>query len=57
MGDRRSTSRDATDLGPRPASAGAPFDIAFLDPPYAKGLGEKAVAEKCGRERMEAGNP
>jgi 16S rRNA (guanine966-N2)-methyltransferase len=35
--------RDATDLGPRPASAGPPFDLAFLDPPYAKGLGEKAL--------------
>jgi 16S rRNA (guanine966-N2)-methyltransferase len=27
----------------RPGSIGAPFDIAFLDPPYAKGLGEKAL--------------
>jgi len=45
FGVTRVHRRDATDLGPRPASAGAPFDIAFLDPPYAKGLGEKAVAE------------
>ncbi len=37
--------RDATDLGPRPSSAGAPFNLVFLDPPYAKGLGEKALAE------------
>ena len=36
--------RDATDLGPRPASAGPPFSLAFLDPPYARGLGEKALA-------------
>jgi 16S rRNA (guanine966-N2)-methyltransferase len=36
--------RDATDLGPRPASAGPAFDLVFLDPPYAKGLGEKALA-------------
>src|SRR5512139_1230648 len=40
FGVTRVHRRDATDLGPRPASAGAPFDIAFLDPPYAKGLGE-----------------
>ncbi|OYX67186.1 MAG: 16S rRNA (guanine(966)-N(2))-methyltransferase RsmD [Caulobacter sp. 32-67-35] len=37
--------RDATDLGLPPSSVGAPFDIAFLDPPYAKGLGEKALAQ------------
>lgn len=33
--------RDATDLGPRPSSDGAAFDLAFLDPPYAKGLGKR----------------
>jgi 16S rRNA (guanine966-N2)-methyltransferase len=33
--------RDATDLGDR---TGAPFDLVFLDPPYGKGLGERAVA-------------
>ena len=32
FGVTRVHRRDATDLGPRPASAGAPFDIAFLDP-------------------------
>jgi len=36
--------RDATDLGDKPDKLGAPFDIAFLDPPYGKGLGEKALA-------------
>lgn len=35
--------RDATDLGKKPEKLGAPFDIAFLDPPYGKGLGEKAL--------------
>jgi 16S rRNA (guanine966-N2)-methyltransferase len=45
FGVTRVHRRDATDLGLRPASAGAPFDLVFLDPPYAKGLGEKAVAE------------
>ncbi|MGZ6013823.1 MAG: 16S rRNA (guanine(966)-N(2))-methyltransferase RsmD [Caulobacteraceae bacterium] len=43
FGVTRIHRRDATDLGPRPASAGPPFDLVFLDPPYAKGLGEKAM--------------
>src|SRR6202046_4421283 len=34
--------RDATDLGP--AHPVEPFSLAFLDPPYGKGLGEKALA-------------
>ncbi len=34
--------RDATSLGP--AGAMAPFDLAFLDPPYGQGLGERALA-------------
>jgi len=33
--------RDATRLGTSP---GAPCDLIFLDPPYGKGLGQKAVA-------------
>ncbi|MFC7702842.1 16S rRNA (guanine(966)-N(2))-methyltransferase RsmD [Plastorhodobacter daqingensis] len=33
--------RDATRLGPNP---GAPFSLVFLDPPYGRGLGEKALA-------------
>ena len=45
FGQTRVHRRDATDLGPRPASAGAPFTLAFLDPPYARGLGEKTLAE------------
>jgi 16S rRNA (guanine966-N2)-methyltransferase len=45
FGCTRIHRRDATDLGPRPSSAGPAFDLAFLDPPYAKGLGEKALAE------------
>ncbi len=32
--------RNATRLGDNP---GAPFDLVFLDPPYGKGLGEKAL--------------
>jgi 16S rRNA (guanine966-N2)-methyltransferase len=34
--------RDATKLGPMPPQPR--FTLAFLDPPYAKGLGEKALA-------------
>lgn len=36
--------RDATKLGPRPASAGTAFDLVFADPPYGKGLGERALS-------------
>jgi 16S rRNA (guanine966-N2)-methyltransferase len=43
FGCTRIHRRDATDLGPRPASAGPAFDLVFLDPPYAKGLGERAL--------------
>lgn len=35
--------RDATDLGKKPEKMGAPFDLAFMDPPYGKGLGERAL--------------
>lgn len=45
FGVSRVHRRDATDLGPRPASAGPPFDLAFLDPPYRRGLGEQALAQ------------
>lgn len=34
--------RDAAALGPNP---GPPFDLVFLDPPYGRGLGERAVAQ------------
>src|SRR5215469_2590402 len=34
--------RDATNLGP--AHPVEPFSLVFLDPPYGKGLGEKALA-------------
>jgi 16S rRNA (guanine966-N2)-methyltransferase len=43
FGRTRIHRRDATDLGQRPGSDGPPFDIAFLDPPYGKGLGERAL--------------
>ena len=44
FGATRIHRRDATDLGVKPAGDGAPFDLAFLDPPYRQGLGEKALA-------------
>jgi 16S rRNA (guanine966-N2)-methyltransferase len=44
FGRTRVHRRDATDLGPRPGSAGPPFDLVFLDPPYHKGLGQRALA-------------
>jgi 16S rRNA (guanine966-N2)-methyltransferase len=44
FGRTRVHRRDATDLGVRPGADGPPFDLAFLDPPYGKGLGEKALA-------------
>jgi 16S rRNA (guanine966-N2)-methyltransferase len=43
MGATRVHRRSATDLGVRPGSDGEAFDMAFLDPPYGKGLGEQAL--------------
>jgi len=39
-GETDTQRRDATRPGPNP---GAPYDLVFLDPPYGKGLGEKAL--------------
>ncbi len=44
FGRTRVHRRDAADLGVRPGADGPAFAIAFLDPPYAKGLGEQALA-------------
>jgi 16S rRNA (guanine966-N2)-methyltransferase len=49
FGRTRVHRRDATDLGVRPGADGPAFDLAFLDPPYAKGLGERAL------QRLAAG--
>ncbi len=43
MGITRIHRRSATDLGPKPAGLGAPFDLAFLDPPYGNDLGPAAL--------------
>jgi 16S rRNA (guanine966-N2)-methyltransferase len=42
-GATRIWRRDATDLGPVGPSAGGPFDLVFLDPPYRKDLIPKAL--------------
>lgn len=44
FGRTRVHRRDATQLGMRPGADGPAFDLAFLDPPYGKGLGETALA-------------
>jgi len=41
-GETRLFRRDATRLGP--CAPVEPFSLAFLDPPYGKGLGEKSLA-------------
>jgi 16S rRNA (guanine966-N2)-methyltransferase len=38
FGNTRIHRRSATDLGPKPAGVGAPFNLVFLDPPYRHGL-------------------
>lgn len=43
FGQTRIHRRDAADLGTMPAADGPGFDIAFIDPPYGNGLGEKAL--------------
>lgn len=49
FGRTRVHRRDATALGTRPGADGPAFELAFLDPPYGKGLGETAL------ERLAAG--
>ena len=44
FGTTRIHRRSATDLGDMPAGLGAPFDIAFMDPPYRKGLIEPCLS-------------
>jgi len=55
FGHSRIHRRDATDLGRKPAGDGAPFDFAFLDPPYARGLGERALASLAGDGWLKPG--
>lgn len=44
MGRTRVHRRSAADLGVRPGAAGEAFTLAFLDPPYGRGLGEQTLA-------------
>ena len=47
IGQTRIWRRDATDLGP--CSPQSPYGLVFADPPYGKGMGEKALASVlCG---------
>jgi 16S rRNA (guanine966-N2)-methyltransferase len=55
FGATRIHRRDATDLGARPSSAGAPFDIAVLDPPYHQGLAERCLAELAAHDWLKPG--
>jgi 16S rRNA (guanine966-N2)-methyltransferase len=55
MGATRVHRRSATDLGVRPGSDGEAFDLAFLDPPYAKGLGEQALARLVDGNWLKSG--
>lgn len=45
FGSTRIHRRSATDLGPKPAGLGAPFDLVFMDPPYAQSLIPPALAQ------------
>ncbi|MBN8529863.1 MAG: 16S rRNA (guanine(966)-N(2))-methyltransferase RsmD [Caulobacterales bacterium] len=45
MGRTRVHRRSAIDLGPRPGPIAEAFDLAFLDPPYGKGLGEQTLVK------------
>jgi 16S rRNA (guanine966-N2)-methyltransferase len=45
FGNTRIHRRSATDLGPKPAGLGAPFDLVFMDPPYAQGFVPLALTQ------------
>ena len=47
--------RDATRLGPRPASAGPAFDVVFADPPYGKQMSEAALVALHDGDWVRAG--
>jgi 16S rRNA (guanine966-N2)-methyltransferase len=54
-GAMRIHRRDGGDMGQKPAGDGEPFDLVFLDPPYHKGLGEKAMAGLASGGWLKAG--
>jgi 16S rRNA (guanine966-N2)-methyltransferase len=45
FGNTRIHRRSATDLGAKPAGLGDPFDLVFLDPPYAYNLVPQALEQ------------
>ncbi|MBG1232094.1 16S rRNA (guanine(966)-N(2))-methyltransferase RsmD [Aestuariivirga litoralis] len=53
IGQTRIWRRDATDLGP--AAPQSPYELIFADPPYGKGLGEKALASVLAGGWLSAG--
>jgi len=55
MGRTRVHRRSATDLGVRPGSDGEAFDLAFLDPPYRKGMGEQTLVRLLEGGWLKAG--
>ncbi|WP_425410283.1 16S rRNA (guanine(966)-N(2))-methyltransferase RsmD [Hyphococcus sp.] len=55
FGVTRIHRRSATDLGAKPAGAGPPSTLAFLDPPYRKGLAEPAMRMLAGGGWLAAG--
>jgi 16S rRNA (guanine966-N2)-methyltransferase len=44
FGQTRIHRRDATSLGKRATNIGEAFNLALIDPPYGRGLGEKALS-------------
>ncbi len=55
FGSARIHRRDATDLGRRPGGLAEAFDLAFLDPPYGRSLGEQALAGLVSGDWLAAG--
>lgn len=45
FGNTRIHRRSATDLGPKPAGLGEPFNLVFMDPPYAYDLVPPALEQ------------
>lgn len=55
FGITRIHRRSATDLGQKPAGLGSQFTLAFLDPPYGRGLIIPALAQLAGGDWLSAG--
>ncbi len=55
MGATRVHRRSAIEMGVRPGSDGEAFDIAFIDPPYGKGLGEQSLQKLADGDWLKPG--